>query len=89
MLVDTTERKEVEERQQLLVTELNHRVRNTLAVVQAIAGQTLQHIRGSPAEFVSSTWPAPVAGAAGGLGTSSSACRRSVARLPSATAPLA
>lgn len=39
--VDITERKEAEERQRLLVAELNHRVRNSLAAVQSIAVQTL------------------------------------------------
>jgi PAS domain S-box-containing protein len=38
---DISERKEAEERQQLLVNELNHRVKNALATVQAIAAQTL------------------------------------------------
>ena len=41
MLVDITERKEAEETQGLLIRELNHRVRNTLAMVQAIARRTL------------------------------------------------
>ncbi len=39
---DITERKRAEERQRLLVNELNHRVKNTLAVVQSIAQQTLR-----------------------------------------------
>lgn len=39
---DITERVRAEERQKLLVDELNHRVKNTLAVVQAIAAQTLR-----------------------------------------------
>jgi PAS domain S-box-containing protein len=51
MLVDISERKEAEERQQLLIRELNHRVKNTLATVQAIAGQTLRGTR-SPTDFV-------------------------------------
>lgn len=38
---DITERKEAERRQRLLVNELNHRVKNTLAVVQALARRTL------------------------------------------------
>jgi two-component system, chemotaxis family, CheB/CheR fusion protein len=38
-----TDRKLWEQRQQLLVRELTHRVKNTLAVVQAIAHQTLRH----------------------------------------------
>jgi two-component sensor histidine kinase len=37
---EITERKEAEERQRLLVAELNHRVKNTLAIVQALAFQT-------------------------------------------------
>ena len=40
MLVDITERKKAEERQALLVRELHHRVKNTLATVQAIMGST-------------------------------------------------
>lgn len=39
---DITERIRAEERQRLLVDELNHRVKNTLAVVQVIAAQTLR-----------------------------------------------
>jgi PAS domain S-box-containing protein len=39
---DITERKRGEERQDLLLHELNHRVKNTLTVVQAIASQTLR-----------------------------------------------
>ncbi|MDX2203780.1 MAG: HWE histidine kinase domain-containing protein [Hyphomicrobiaceae bacterium] len=44
-LTDITERKRAEEQQAVLVAELNHRVKNILAVVQAVAGQT---IRASP-----------------------------------------
>jgi two-component sensor histidine kinase/PAS domain-containing protein len=40
--MDVTERKAAEERQRLLLNELNHRVKNTLATVQSIAGQTLR-----------------------------------------------
>lgn len=40
MLVDITERKRAEDHQQLLVRELHHRVKNTLATVQAIMGST-------------------------------------------------
>jgi two-component sensor histidine kinase len=40
MLVDITERKRIEEQQSLLVRELHHRVKNTLATVQAIMGST-------------------------------------------------
>ena len=39
---DIHERKVAEERQRLLLNELNHRVKNTLASVQAIAFQTLK-----------------------------------------------
>ena len=39
---DETERKRSEERQSLLMSELNHRVKNTLATVQSIANQTLR-----------------------------------------------
>ena len=40
--VDITERKRIELRLRLMVDELNHRVKNTLATVQAIALQTLR-----------------------------------------------
>lgn len=40
---EIAERKRIEEHQRLLLAELNHRVRNTLAIVQSIAGQTLRH----------------------------------------------
>lgn len=40
MLVDISERKCAEEQRQLLVRELHHRVKNTLATVQAIMGST-------------------------------------------------
>jgi PAS domain S-box-containing protein len=40
MLVDISERKQAEARQKLLVDELNHRVKNTLATVQSLASQT-------------------------------------------------
>jgi PAS domain S-box-containing protein len=44
---DITERKQAEQRQQLLVGEVKHRIKNLLATVQAIARQTL---KGAPAE---------------------------------------
>lgn len=47
---DVTERRRWEERQRLLLGELTHRVRNTLAVVQAIAHQSLR-APGSPADL--------------------------------------
>jgi two-component sensor histidine kinase len=37
---DITERKQAEERQALLLAELSHRVKNSLAVVQSLAAQT-------------------------------------------------
>ena len=40
--IDITERKRLEERLELLVGELNHRVKNTLMVVQAMAYQTFR-----------------------------------------------
>jgi two-component system CheB/CheR fusion protein len=39
-MVDITERKRAEDHKDLLLSELSHRVRNTLAVVQALAMQT-------------------------------------------------
>ncbi|SFV37096.1 PAS domain S-box protein [Hyphomicrobium facile] len=50
---DITERKRAQETQALLIGELNHRVKNTLASVQAIAQQTLRRARSSE-DFVSS-----------------------------------
>ncbi|HZR62810.1 MAG TPA: chemotaxis protein CheB [Xanthobacteraceae bacterium] len=44
---DVTERKHWDKRQQLLLGELAHRVRNTLAVVQAIAHQSLRTSKSS------------------------------------------
>jgi two-component system, chemotaxis family, CheB/CheR fusion protein len=48
---DVTDRTAWEERQNMLLHELSHRVKNTLAVVQAIAHQTLR-TSGSPNDFV-------------------------------------
>jgi PAS domain S-box-containing protein len=47
---DITERKEAEDRQKLLIDELNHRVKNTLATVQSLATQTA-HGTASPEAF--------------------------------------
>jgi len=47
---DVTEMREAEERQRLLVNELNHRVKNTLATVQSIARQSMRNAE-SMAEF--------------------------------------
>src|SRR5262245_29703461 len=44
MLVDITDRKRAEEQQALLVRELHHRVKNTLATVQAITGSTARSV---------------------------------------------
>lgn len=40
--IDIDERKRAEDRRKLLINELNHRVKNTLAAVQSIARQTLR-----------------------------------------------
>jgi PAS domain S-box-containing protein len=50
---DITERKQAEETQRLLNDELNHRVKNTLVTVQAMAEQTLLNAR-DPPHFVES-----------------------------------
>ncbi|PZQ55803.1 MAG: PAS domain S-box protein [Novosphingobium pentaromativorans] len=44
-LLDVTERLRAEDTQRLLIGELNHRVKNTLATVQAIASQGFRHAR--------------------------------------------
>ncbi len=49
---DITERKDAERRQKLLVDELNHRVKNTLATVQSLAAQTSRSAA-SPKDFSS------------------------------------
>lgn len=43
VMEDITQRREHEERMATVMAELNHRVKNTLAVVDAIASQTLRH----------------------------------------------
>ncbi|RWK54750.1 MAG: GAF domain-containing protein [Mesorhizobium sp.] len=48
---DITERKLGDERQRLLLRELNHRVKNTLATIQALATQTVRHAR-RPSDFL-------------------------------------
>jgi PAS domain S-box-containing protein len=45
MLVDITDRKAAEARQKVLIDELNHRVKNTLATVQSLAWQTAKHAK--------------------------------------------
>jgi PAS domain S-box-containing protein len=47
---DITERKLGEQRQKLLLDELNHRVKNTLATVQSLAAQTARSVA-SPNDF--------------------------------------
>jgi two-component sensor histidine kinase/integral membrane sensor domain MASE1 len=42
---EITERRRAEEHQRLLINELNHRVKNTLATVQSIAAQTSRSVR--------------------------------------------
>lgn len=46
---DETEEVEAEERQALMINELNHRVKNTLAIVQGLAMQSFRQIPGSEA----------------------------------------
>lgn len=48
---DITERKEAEDTQRLLIDEINHRVKNTLVTVQAMAEQTLRQTR-DPQHFI-------------------------------------
>lgn len=48
-LTDITERKSADARQRLLANELNHRVKNSLATVQAIAAQSLRGPEVAPA----------------------------------------
>ena len=50
---DISDKKRAEETQQLLLDELNHRIKNTLATVQAIATQTLRRAT-NPSDFVTS-----------------------------------
>jgi PAS domain S-box-containing protein len=46
-VADIAERKQAEAQRELLVAELNHRVKNTLAVVQGLAHQTFSHAEGT------------------------------------------
>ena len=46
---DVSERKRAEEHQRLLINELNHRVKNTLAIVQGIAQQSFKGDNAAPA----------------------------------------
>jgi PAS domain S-box-containing protein len=56
---DITQRKILQARQQLLLGELTHRVKNTLAVVQSIADQT-QRTSPSPGGIRQTLWRAPL-----------------------------
>jgi PAS domain S-box-containing protein len=47
---DISARKAAERHQQILIAELNHRVKNMLAIVQAIAHQTFKQVGGDAAE---------------------------------------
>ena len=51
--IDITERKRMEEQRQLLIDELNHRVRNTLMVVQGMAYQSFKGSGVPPAALAS------------------------------------
>jgi two-component sensor histidine kinase len=44
---DITDRKKAELHQRLLIGELNHRVKNTLAVIQGLAQQTFKNVEGA------------------------------------------
>src|SRR5215213_3732011 len=46
---DTTDRRVAEEQRDLLIKELEHRVKNTLTIVQSIAAQTFRHSNVDPA----------------------------------------
>jgi two-component sensor histidine kinase len=49
---DVTDRKSAEEHRELLINELNHRVKNTLTIVQSIAAQTFKGVdAGARADF--------------------------------------
>jgi PAS domain S-box-containing protein len=50
---DISERKQAEKTQRVLIDELNHRVKNTLATVQAFAAQTLSRAK-DPVHFMES-----------------------------------
>jgi two-component sensor histidine kinase len=61
--IDVTERKQSERHLQLLVAELNHRVKNTLAVVQSLAHQTFRP--GRPPEEAIAAYEGRLAALAG------------------------
>ena len=49
---DVTERREFDRQRDLFIAELNHRVKNTLAVVQAMASQTFRAEAGDPSRVI-------------------------------------
>jgi PAS domain S-box-containing protein len=49
---DVTDRREFDRQRDLFIAELNHRVKNTLAVVQALASQTFRIEAGDPARAI-------------------------------------
>ncbi len=51
--IDVTDAREAAEQTRLLLRELNHRVKNTLAMIQSLARQTLRHTP-DPQEFIDS-----------------------------------
>jgi PAS domain S-box-containing protein len=51
VIIDVTERKRAEEHRRVLVSELDHRVKNTLATISTVASHTLE-TSGSMADFV-------------------------------------
>lgn len=51
VLQDVTERVRAERSREMLVAELSHRVKNTLATVQSIAAQSLRRVGGGPPGF--------------------------------------
>jgi PAS domain S-box-containing protein len=52
VLSDVTEERRAQEHRQLLVNELNHRVKNTLAVVQGVAKRTFRESRNIPLQLL-------------------------------------
>ena len=69
---DVTEEVEYEQRQALLINELNHRVKNTLAVVQGLAQQTFRNVEGADAAIATYKARLQALAAAHGLLTESS-----------------
>src|SRR5260370_7874162 len=59
-IVDISERKRAEERQQVLVYELQHRVKNIIATISALATRTMRN--GGPPEQFSEPFLGPLRG---------------------------